>query len=458
MLVVEKAALEIDATMWKQKKSEVESLAQLFDAAKKKLDAEELSKAEELTNTKVELQLALLQVGHLQRELEREKKRSRDEKQNSEHRIKELQIQVEKLKLGRVLTQQAVDEEKCLVSEVTSREEVQKRKCVEPNVGSVKKVRFAVEDDSHVQELGAAPPSEYLLRPHPNKVVVECPTGNGSPIKENIPQENMKEGNFVQHISTEVTNLNDSDDNILVIDLPDVGGEVIAEVEGSNAGAVPNKTTKGFEAAGGGRVNVMKRLVSMSRDEASSSGEVTIKFDQGSRKGREVEEGDDMKMTTWKLSKRCKQWAEERKQMDRCRVFCPMQNCKVTVNLAKIRRHLHRVHATQKWWLPLRCPDCEESVESMSLHSHIQNHRICNMACKRASVKLSKTLHSAPALSVPGHNSLISVHPPALSHRPAFDPSAPKLPRLAPKSPRNIWVRKDIFKKRGLWPQGKLSS
>ena len=62
MLQVEKAALEVDATMWKQKKSEVESLAQLFDAAKKKLDAEESFKIEELTRTKVELQLALLQV------------------------------------------------------------------------------------------------------------------------------------------------------------------------------------------------------------------------------------------------------------------------------------------------------------------------------------------------------------------------------------------------------------
>ena len=196
----------------------------------------------------------------------------------------------------------------------------------------------------------------------------------------------------------------------------------------------------------------------MRRDEGSLPGEITSKFDQGSTTGREVEEGGDMKMTTWKLSKRCKQWPEKRKQMDRCRVFCPMQNCIATVNLAKIRSHLHRVHSSQKWWLPLRCPDCEESVESMSLHSHIQNHRICNMVCRGGYVnyvKLSKTLHSAPALSVPGHNSLISVHPPALSHLPAFDPSAPKLPRLAPKSPRNIWVRKDIFKKRGLWPQGK---
>ena len=136
----------------------------------------------------------------------------------------------------------------------------------------------------------------------------------------------------------------------------------------ANAGAVQNKTTKDLEAAGGGRVNVMKRLVSMRRDEASLSGEITSKFDQGSTTGRE--EGGDMKMATWKLSKRCKQWAEERKQMDRCRVFCPMQNCIATVNLSKIAGHLHRVHSSQKWWLPLRCPDCEESVESTSLQSY----------------------------------------------------------------------------------------
>ena len=295
------------------------------------------------------------QVGHLQNELEREKKRSQEERQNSEHRIKELQAQVEKLKLGRVLTQQAVDEEKCLASVVTSREEVQKRKCTELNVGSVKKVRFAVEDDLHVQELGAAPLSEHLFRPDPNEAMVECPFGSENPIKEYIPQEDITEGNLIHYISTEVTNLDDSDDNILVIDLPDEGREVIAEEEGSNAGALQNKTTKDLEAAGG-RVNVMQRFLSARR-------EITSKFDQGSTIGREVEEGGDMKMTTWKLSIRCKQWAEERKQMDRC----PMQNCKVTVNLAKIARHLHRVHSSQKWWLPLRCPDCEESVESTSL-------------------------------------------------------------------------------------------
>ena len=386
------------------------------------------------------------QVGHLQNELERERQ---EERQTSEHRIKELQAQVEKLKLGRV-TQQAVDEEKCLASVVTSGEEVQKRKFTELNVGSLKKVRFAVEDDLHVQELGAAPLSEHLFRPDPNEAMVECPSGSENPIKGYIPQEDITEGNFIQHISTEVTNLDDSDDNILVIDLPDEGREVIAEGGGSNAGALQNKTTKDLEAAGGGRVNVIQRLVSARGDKASLPGEITSKFDQGSTIGREVEEGGDMKMTTWKLSKRCKQWAEERKQMDRCRVFCPMQDCKVTINLAKIARHLHRVHSSQKWWLPLRCPDCEESVESTSLLSHIQNHRICNMAC--TGHRWPKTLHSAPALSVLGHNSLISVHPPALSHRPAFDPSASS---LAPKSPRNIWVRKDIFKKRALWPQGK---
>ena len=122
-----------------------------------------------MSNISIVLILFFGQVDQLQNELEREKKRSRDERQNSEHRIKELQTQVEKLKLGRVLTQQAVDEEKCLGSEVPSREEAQKRKCTDGNVGSVKKVRFAVEDDSHVQEMDAAPLSErrrlysYLL-------------------------------------------------------------------------------------------------------------------------------------------------------------------------------------------------------------------------------------------------------------------------------------------------------
>ena len=168
-----------------------------------------------------------------------------------------MQAQVEKLKLGRVLTQQAVDEEKCLVSVVTSREEVQKRKCTELNVGSVKKVRFDVEDDLHVQELGAAPLSEHLFRPDPNEAMVECPFGSENPIKEYIPQEDKTEGNLIHYISTEVTNLDDSDDNILVIYLPDEGREVIAEEEGSNAGALQNKTKKDLEAAGGGRVNVM---------------------------------------------------------------------------------------------------------------------------------------------------------------------------------------------------------
>ena len=186
------------------------------------------------------------QVGHLQNELERERQ---EERQTSEHRIKELQAQVEKLKLGRV-TQQAVDEEKCLASVFTSREEVQKRKCTEPNVGSVKKVRFAVEDVLHVQELGAAPLNEHLFRPDPNEATVECPSGSENPIKGYIPQEEITEGNFIQHISTEVTNLDNSDDNILVMDLPDEGREVIAEEEGSNAGALQNKTTKDLEAAG----------------------------------------------------------------------------------------------------------------------------------------------------------------------------------------------------------------
>ena len=54
--------LKEDAKRWREGKNELESLAQLFDAAKKKLDAEEVSKEEELTRIKIELQLALLKV------------------------------------------------------------------------------------------------------------------------------------------------------------------------------------------------------------------------------------------------------------------------------------------------------------------------------------------------------------------------------------------------------------
>ena len=58
----EKNDLKEDAKRWREGKNELESLAQLFDAAKKKLDAEEISKKEELTRIKIELQLALLKV------------------------------------------------------------------------------------------------------------------------------------------------------------------------------------------------------------------------------------------------------------------------------------------------------------------------------------------------------------------------------------------------------------
>ena len=58
----EKNDLKEDAKRWREGKNELESLAQLFDAAKKKLDAEEISKKEEVTRIKIELQLALLKV------------------------------------------------------------------------------------------------------------------------------------------------------------------------------------------------------------------------------------------------------------------------------------------------------------------------------------------------------------------------------------------------------------
>ena len=58
----EKNDLKEDAKRWREGKHELESLAQLFDAAKKKLDAEEVLKNEELTRIKIELQLALFKV------------------------------------------------------------------------------------------------------------------------------------------------------------------------------------------------------------------------------------------------------------------------------------------------------------------------------------------------------------------------------------------------------------
>ena len=58
----EKNDLKEDAKRWREGKNELESLAQLFDAAKKKVDAEEVLKDEELTRIKIELQLALLKV------------------------------------------------------------------------------------------------------------------------------------------------------------------------------------------------------------------------------------------------------------------------------------------------------------------------------------------------------------------------------------------------------------
>ena len=58
----EKNDLKEDATKWREGKNELESLTQHFYAAKKKLNAEEVSKKEELTRIKQELQLALSKV------------------------------------------------------------------------------------------------------------------------------------------------------------------------------------------------------------------------------------------------------------------------------------------------------------------------------------------------------------------------------------------------------------
>ena len=58
----EKNDLKEDATKWREGKNELESLTQHFYAAKKKLNAKEVLKNEELKRIKIELQLALLKV------------------------------------------------------------------------------------------------------------------------------------------------------------------------------------------------------------------------------------------------------------------------------------------------------------------------------------------------------------------------------------------------------------
>ena len=50
--------LEKNASKWKEGKAELDSFVQSLDAAKKKMDAEKVSKTLELSSTKVELELA----------------------------------------------------------------------------------------------------------------------------------------------------------------------------------------------------------------------------------------------------------------------------------------------------------------------------------------------------------------------------------------------------------------
>ena len=54
--------LEKGALKWQEGKAELDSLVQSLSAAKKKTDAEKMSKALELSSTKVELELAKRQV------------------------------------------------------------------------------------------------------------------------------------------------------------------------------------------------------------------------------------------------------------------------------------------------------------------------------------------------------------------------------------------------------------
>ena len=54
--------LEKNAAKWEERKAELDSFVQSLDTAKKKMDAERVSKTLELSSTKVELELAKRQV------------------------------------------------------------------------------------------------------------------------------------------------------------------------------------------------------------------------------------------------------------------------------------------------------------------------------------------------------------------------------------------------------------
>ena len=54
--------LEKNASKWEERKAELDSFVQSLDAAKKKMNAEKVSKSLELSSTKVELELAKRQV------------------------------------------------------------------------------------------------------------------------------------------------------------------------------------------------------------------------------------------------------------------------------------------------------------------------------------------------------------------------------------------------------------
>jgi len=311
----------------------LESLAQLFDAAKKKLDAEEVSKREELTRIKIELQLALLKAAHLQDELEKEKKNAQNVVEGCEIKMKDMQTQTENTNYEVQGPQGEDKAQKKMNDEPPSAgrdQEIGKRKCAE-NVDEVRKKRK-------------------------REVMVD------------VESSTREDSN--QHISIKS---NESVEGPLMIDLLDEEIKIVAEVNNSNPGDVQNKA-KPMEdqpkpkASKEERVNAEDSLV---RDNAST-GTTTA-----SQSGRYIDEYG----MSWQLVQ-----TDHFLKMVLC-PLCPVRPSGkfrgTQLKLANLKGHLRKVHALNcQNFLILRCPDCEENVSAPSLHLHLIEHKTHNINCQ----------------------------------------------------------------------------
>jgi len=324
----EKNDLKEDAKRWREGKHELESLAQLFDAAKKKLDAEEVLKDEELTRNKIELQLALLKVAHLQDELEKEQKNAENVKEGSGRKMKDMQTQTENSNYE--------------VQGPQGENEVQEKiNDVHPPVGWGREFgkRRCAEDSDEARKKGK------------REVMATVDM-------ESSPRESSN-----QQISIEC---NKSDEGgPLLTDLPDEEIKIVAEVNNSNPGDVPSKAEpKKYQLK-------TQKLTNQPNLKASQEERVNVveTVDRSARDNTTTENYG----TSWHF---VQNGVVEM-------VFCPLCPFRPSgkfpstrVKPANLEPHLRKVHIRNyKTSLFLWCPDCGESVSAPSLPSHLKEHK-----------------------------------------------------------------------------------